>query len=157
VRGEKEATHGPTVRQRPEPLTSVIGKNSNIGLQRSVEYYQVIRGFSEYRHSTTESPRWHGSYAKPKSKSYISMATILPKLPHEPHPSQYLSEADYRREAVSPLFFKKVGLKTHLCIDMARQFQHWNISYILVESATRSSTNAAKLSNPRSHDSRALT
>lgn len=48
------------------------------------------------------------------------MATILPRLPQNLTHLNICLEADYRREAVSPLFFKKVGLKAHLCLEMAK-------------------------------------
>jgi hypothetical protein len=63
---------------------------------------------------------WHGSYAKPKSKSYLSMSTILPYLPSNLTHLNICLEGDYRREAVSPAFFRKVGHETHFCVEMSK-------------------------------------
>jgi len=63
---------------------------------------------------------WHGSYAKPKSKSYLCMATILPRLPENLTNLHLVLENDFRREAVCPSFFRKVAQKTHFCVDMAK-------------------------------------
>ena len=63
---------------------------------------------------------WHGSYAKPKSKSYICMATIFPYLPENITHLNIVLESDYRREAVSPTFYRKVNVNMHFCSEMAR-------------------------------------
>ncbi len=85
--------------------------------------YNLVRSNEDFQNIAAALPNlneWHGSYAKPKSKSYISMATILPKLPQNLTHLNICLEADYRREAVSPLFFKKVSMKTHFCVEMAK-------------------------------------
>ncbi|SZF01351.1 unnamed protein product [Blumeria hordei] len=85
--------------------------------------WNIIRSNEDFQILATSLPNlreWHASYAKPKSKSYLSMATILPRLP------QYLThlniclEADYRRETFAPDYAKKVVRKTHFCIEMAK-------------------------------------
>lgn len=63
---------------------------------------------------------WHGSYAKPKSKSYICMATIFPCLPENITHLNIVLESDYRREAICPSFYRKVNLNMHFCSEMAR-------------------------------------
>jgi hypothetical protein len=73
--------------------------------------------------------RWHGSYSKPKSKSYITIAQFLPHLP--PHISELklCLESDYRRESATPTFFCKVAEKTHICsglADSARSLEHFS-------------------------------
>lgn len=63
---------------------------------------------------------WHGSYAKPKSKGYLSMSTILPQLPRHLTHLNICLEGDYRREAMCPAFFRKVSQQTHFCTEMAK-------------------------------------
>jgi hypothetical protein len=85
--------------------------------------WNLIRSNEDFQAIAAALPNlneWHGSYAKPKSKSYLSMATILPKLPPNLTHLNICLEADYRREAVSPLFFKKISMKTHFCVEMAK-------------------------------------
>ncbi|KAF8848773.1 hypothetical protein BDZ45DRAFT_709122 [Acephala macrosclerotiorum] len=85
--------------------------------------WNLIRSIEDFQNIATALPNlneWHGSYAKPKSKSYISMATILPKLPRHLTHLNICLEADYRREIVCPEFFKKVGNHTHFCVEMAK-------------------------------------
>ncbi|PNP85731.1 hypothetical protein FNYG_00787 [Fusarium nygamai] len=62
---------------------------------------------------------WQGSYSKPKSKSYITMAEFLPKLPRHITNLSLCLESDYRREGVMPPFYSKVVQKTHICARMA--------------------------------------
>lgn len=114
--------------------------------------WNLIRSNDDFQNIAAALPNmieWHGSYAKPKSKSYISMASILPKLPlHLTHLNLCL-EADYRREAICPVFFKKVGQNVHFCMEMSKAIptlEHLQytgrICHCLFE-------NGAKLSNPR--------
>ncbi|KAE9367001.1 hypothetical protein N431DRAFT_445687 [Stipitochalara longipes BDJ] len=114
--------------------------------------WNIIRSFEDFQNIALALPNlqeWHGSYAKPKSKSYISMATILPKLPTNLTHLNICLEADYRREAVSPLFFKKVGLKTHFCVEMAKAIP--TLEHLVYTGRICQSffDNAAKLANPR--------
>lgn len=84
--------------------------------------WNLIRSEEDFQTIVAALPNlneWHGSYAKPKSKSYLSMATILPKLPMNLTHLNICLEADYRREGMAPLFVKKVATKTHFCADMA--------------------------------------
>jgi hypothetical protein len=62
---------------------------------------------------------WHGSYNKPKSKSYLSMASILPKLPANLTHLNLCLESDYRRELTCPPFYLKVSNKLHFCTRLA--------------------------------------
>ena len=57
---------------------------------------------------------WHGTYTKPKSKSYITMSDILAKS-LDLTTLNLCIEADYRREYAWPPFFRKVMEKTHIC------------------------------------------
>lgn len=94
-------------------ITTLVCKGQ-WNLIRSNEDFQAIAA------ALPNMTEWHGSYAKPKSKSYISMASILPKLPMNLTHLNLCLEADYRREAICPVFFKKVGLVTHFCAEMAK-------------------------------------
>ncbi|KUJ18758.1 uncharacterized protein LY89DRAFT_582210 [Mollisia scopiformis] len=85
--------------------------------------WNLIRSNEDFQNIATALPNlneWHGSYAKPKSKSYLSMATILPKLPRHLIHLNICLEADYRREIICPDFFKKVGTHAHYCVEMAK-------------------------------------
>lgn len=85
--------------------------------------WNLIRSKEDFQTIANALPNlneWHGSYAKPKSKSYLSMATILPKLPLNLTHLNVCLEADYRREGMAPPFVKKVSAKTHFCVEMAK-------------------------------------
>ncbi|ROT39975.1 hypothetical protein SODALDRAFT_274751 [Sodiomyces alkalinus F11] len=62
---------------------------------------------------------WHGSYSKPKSKSYLSMYRALPMLPAHLTSLHLNLESDYRRELSCPAFFMKVSSKIHFCLGLA--------------------------------------
>ncbi|CAI4219298.1 unnamed protein product [Parascedosporium putredinis] len=62
---------------------------------------------------------WHGTYSRPKSKSYLTMARFLPRLPSTiTHLSLFL-EADYRREMSTPGYAYKVAQQVHFCAKLA--------------------------------------
>jgi len=48
------------------------------------------------------------------------MSTILPSLPYHLTNVNLCLENDFRREAVAPAFFRKVTLKSHFCVEMAK-------------------------------------
>ncbi|KAH7400117.1 hypothetical protein BKA64DRAFT_694727 [Cadophora sp. MPI-SDFR-AT-0126] len=114
--------------------------------------WNLIRSDDDFQNIAAALPNlteWHASYARPKSKSYISMATILPKLPQNLTHLNICLEADYRREAVSPMFFKKVANVTHLCAEMAKgipTLEHLSYTGRICWSFF---DQAAKVSNPR--------
>jgi len=63
---------------------------------------------------------WHGNYSKAKSKSYLSMAAILPRLPlHLTSLSLNLEGVEYRREVSFPPYFLKVSNTLHFCTRLA--------------------------------------
>lgn len=63
---------------------------------------------------------WHGNYSKAKSKSYLSMAQILPKLPQNlTSINLNLEGVEYRRELSFPPYFLKVSNKMHFCTKLA--------------------------------------
>jgi hypothetical protein len=114
--------------------------------------WNLIRSNEDFQNLAAALPNlneWHGCYAKPKSKSYISMAAILPQLPQHLTHLNVCLEADYRRENVSPLFFRKVGLKTHFCIEMAKAIPTLEHLAYTGRVCHHFFDHAAKLSNPR--------
>ncbi|KAJ0107991.1 hypothetical protein J7T55_008127 [Diaporthe amygdali] len=63
---------------------------------------------------------WHGNYSKAKSKSYLCMAAILPKLPlNLTSLSLNLEGVEYRRELSFPPYFLKVSNTLHFCTKLA--------------------------------------
>ncbi len=63
---------------------------------------------------------WHGTYAKPKSKSYLSMASILEALEPKITKLNLCLECDYRREMTCPPYYLKVSEQLHWCEKMAK-------------------------------------
>jgi hypothetical protein len=96
-----------------ETITTLVCKGQWNLLRSNDDFQTVIAALPNVA-------EWHGSYAKPKSKSYLSMAEILPKLPSNLTHLNLCLESDFRREPVSPAFFRKVTLKTHFCAEMAK-------------------------------------
>jgi hypothetical protein len=68
---------------------------------------------------------WHGTYAKPKSKSYLSMAhTLEKKLDPKITKLNLCLECDYRREITCPPYYLKVCEQLHWCEKLARAANH---------------------------------
>ncbi|KAI0000726.1 hypothetical protein F4779DRAFT_631156 [Xylariaceae sp. FL0662B] len=63
---------------------------------------------------------WHGTYAKPKSKSYLSMAGTLDNLDLKITKLNLCLESDYRREMTCPPYYIKVCEQLHWCEKMAK-------------------------------------
>ncbi|KAI1138296.1 hypothetical protein F5Y05DRAFT_404464 [Hypoxylon sp. FL0543] len=63
---------------------------------------------------------WHGTYAKPKSKSYLSMASTLECLDTKITSLNLCLECDYRREMTCPPYYLKVCEQLHWCEKMAK-------------------------------------
>lgn len=85
------------------------------------------RDFEAIMSSLPNLEEWHGYYSKPKSKSYLTMATILPKLPINLTTLELCIEGDYRRELNFPPYFLKVSNKLHFCkmlADAAPALEH---------------------------------
>jgi hypothetical protein len=85
------------------------------------------RDFEVIMSSLPNLEEWHGYYSKPKSKSYLTMATILPKLPANLTTLELCIEGDYRRELNFPPYFLKVSNKLHFCkmlADAAPALEH---------------------------------
>ncbi|KAL3421384.1 hypothetical protein PVAG01_07829 [Phlyctema vagabunda] len=85
--------------------------------------WNLVRTNEDFQEIAAALPmlgEWHGSYAKPKSKAYISMSTILPHLARNITHLNLCLEGDYRREAMVPAFFRKVNQQTHFCAEFAK-------------------------------------
>lgn len=110
--------------------------------------WNLIRNLSDFQTMTAALPslqEWQASYSKPKSKSYLTMATILPRLPKsksegrvpvvlptlltrhtvQPYLGAHLYalklsvENDCRREASVPNYARKVWNRVHFCLKLA--------------------------------------
>ncbi|KAH8594628.1 hypothetical protein B0O99DRAFT_513296 [Bisporella sp. PMI_857] len=85
--------------------------------------WNIMREDMDFHNIMTALPNlieWHGVYARPKSKSYLCMATIFPKIPRHITHLNITMENEFRRESQCPEFFRKVAAKTHFCRDMAK-------------------------------------
>ncbi|KAK4452144.1 hypothetical protein QBC34DRAFT_294007 [Podospora aff. communis PSN243] len=83
--------------------------------------WNLIRSESDFETITSALPNlreWHGSYSKPKSKSYLTMADVLAK-PMRLATLNLCIEGDYRRELSFPTYFLKVSNKVHFCSKLA--------------------------------------
>ncbi|KAK2623846.1 hypothetical protein QTJ16_007027 [Diplocarpon rosae] len=142
----------PMVRHFQDPAATNLPPIRTIRTLVCKGQWNLIRTEADFQNIVAALPNlteWHASYAKPKSKSYLSMATILPKLPQNLTHLNVCLEADYRREAVSPLFFKKVAGITHFCAEMAKSIptlEHLSYTGRVCRSFF---DQAAKLSNSR--------
>ncbi|KAJ4393877.1 hypothetical protein N0V93_003093 [Gnomoniopsis smithogilvyi] len=85
--------------------------------------WNLIRNDDDFRTIVSALPNlreWHGNYSKAKSKSYLSMAAILPKLPsHLTSLSLNLEGVEYRREVSFPPYYLKVSNSLHFCTRLA--------------------------------------
>lgn len=85
--------------------------------------WNLIRSGDDFRTIINALPNlqeWHGNYSKAKSKSYLSMADILPKLPsHLTSLSLNLEGVEYRREVSFPPYYLKVSNSLHFCTRLA--------------------------------------
>lgn len=84
--------------------------------------WNLIRSLDDFIQILSALPsleEWHGSYSRPKSKSYLTMASILQALPLRLTGLNLCLEADYRREPTCPPFFLKVMAQAHFCTKLA--------------------------------------
>jgi hypothetical protein len=96
-----------------ETINTLVCKGMWNIIRENVDFQTIVAALPNLN-------EWNGSFSKPKSKSYLCMATILPKLPCHLTNVNLCLENDFRREAVSPAFFRKVTLKTHFCVDLGK-------------------------------------
>lgn len=95
--------------------------------------WNLIRSDTDFHAIANALPNvqeWHGNYSKAKSKSYLSMATILPRLPSTMTSlSLNLEGVEYRREVSFPPYFLKVSSSLHFCTKLAeasRNLEHFS-------------------------------
>lgn len=114
--------------------------------------WNVIRHPKDWEQISNALPNleeWHGTYAKPKSKSYLSMAGTLEILDPKITKLNLSLETDYRREMTCPPYYLKVCDQLHWCEKMAKaasKLEH--LSYTGRVCHTFFDT-LAKYSNPR--------
>jgi len=113
----------PMVQQFRDPSSQSLPVLETIKTLVCKGQWNLIRSNDDFQNIAAALPNlveWHSSYARGKSKSYLCMAVILPNLPQNLTNLNLCLENDFRREAVSPSFWRKVGLKTHFCVEMAK-------------------------------------
>lgn len=84
--------------------------------------WNLMRDTADFNFIMAALPRlteWHGSYSRPKSKSYLTMSRILPSLPQNITRLTLFLEADYRREMSTPSYYFKVAQQVHFCTKLA--------------------------------------
>jgi hypothetical protein len=85
--------------------------------------WNIIRHYKDWECLSRALPNleeWHGTYAKPKSKSYLSMAGTLEILDPKITKLNLSLETDYRREMTCPPYYLKVCEQLHWCDKMAK-------------------------------------
>ncbi|KAK4136279.1 hypothetical protein BT67DRAFT_440433 [Trichocladium antarcticum] len=83
--------------------------------------WNLIRAEDDFANIVSALPslqEWHGSYSKPKSKSYLTMADVLAR-PLSLTSLDLCIEGDYRREVAFPQYFLKVSSRLHFCSRLA--------------------------------------
>ncbi|KAI1326177.1 hypothetical protein F5Y16DRAFT_375978 [Xylariaceae sp. FL0255] len=89
--------------------------------------WNIIRQTKDWETISKALPNlveWHGTYAKPKSKSYLSMAHILDTLDRKITKLNLCLECDYRREITCPPYYLKVCEQVHWCEKLAKAANH---------------------------------
>ncbi|CAK7212271.1 hypothetical protein SCUCBS95973_001407 [Sporothrix curviconia] len=84
--------------------------------------WNIMRTDNDFKNIANALPNlheWQGLYSKPKSKSYLSMAMILPKIPTNLTSLDLCLEGDYRQEISFPRYFLKVLNRVHFCANLA--------------------------------------
>ncbi|KAK8061581.1 hypothetical protein PG994_007947 [Apiospora phragmitis] len=114
--------------------------------------WNIIRHYKDWEFISNALPNleeWHGTYAKPKSKSYLSMAGILEVLHPKITKLNLNLEADYRREMTCPPYYLKVCEHLHWCEKLAKAAS--NLEHISYTGRVCHSffDTLAKCSNPR--------
>jgi hypothetical protein len=107
----RDSSRRPRIMPKVESVRTLICKGQ----------WNLIRGVDDFETIMSALPNlqeWHGSYSKPKSKSYLTMADILVK-PMRLTTLDLCIEGDYRRELSFPPYFLKVSSKLHFCSRLA--------------------------------------
>ncbi|KAL2018730.1 hypothetical protein VTK56DRAFT_436 [Thermocarpiscus australiensis] len=107
----RDSGHGPRTMPKIESVRTLVCKGQ----------WNLIRGEGDFETIMSALPNlqeWRGSYSKPKSKSYLTMAEILVK-PMRLTSLDLCIEGDYRRELSFPRYFLKVSSRLHFCSRLA--------------------------------------
>ncbi|KAJ4291461.1 hypothetical protein N0V88_006057 [Collariella sp. IMI 366227] len=106
---------------QPTPRVRTMPKVFSVRTLICKGQWNLIRGVEDFEAIVSAFPNlteWHGSYNKPKSKSYLTMAEILVK-PMRLTSIDLCIEGDYRRELAFPPYFVKVSSRLHFCSRLA--------------------------------------
>ncbi|KAI9808821.1 MAG: hypothetical protein M1827_007196 [Pycnora praestabilis] len=85
--------------------------------------WNIMRDPSHFHTIATSFPNvreWHCTYAKPKSKGYLTIARVLPNIPHTLTHINLSLEGFYCKEAASPNMWRKIYPQTHICLELAK-------------------------------------
>ncbi|KAI1077606.1 hypothetical protein F5B20DRAFT_572102 [Whalleya microplaca] len=107
----------------PGPVTRDLPEVSSIQTLIVKGQWNIIRQPKDWEVISRALPNleeWHGTYAKPKSKSYLSMAGTLDSLDPKITKLNLCLECDYRREMTCPPYYIKVCEQLHWCEKMAK-------------------------------------
>ncbi|SPO02075.1 uncharacterized protein DNG_04748 [Cephalotrichum gorgonifer] len=105
-----------------DPFTKRIPSLENVRTLVTKGQWNLMRDGDDFDFIMTALPgltEWHGSYSRPKSKSYLTMSKFLPSLPSNITHLTLFLEADYRREMSTPNYYFKVAQKVHFCTKLA--------------------------------------
>ncbi|KYK57574.1 hypothetical protein DCS_04585 [Drechmeria coniospora] len=87
---------------------------------------------------------WQASYSRPKSKSYITLSEYIEALPPRVKRLNLCMENDYRRESLTPSFYTKVIMRTHICCGLGQivpQLEHFSytgrVCHVMFDQAAR--------------------
>lgn len=115
----------PKVRTVPEAVQdspTLPPKLSSVETLVTKGQWNLIRDEEDFKYITSTLPNvreWHGTYSKPKSKSYLTMARFLPMLPSTITRLNLCLEGDYKRELTIPHHYLKVSRHIHFCKKLA--------------------------------------
>ncbi len=113
------AEEGPSVLCQPVPAIPPIATVRTLVCKGQWNLIRSDRDFQNIAAALPNMHEWLASYSKPKSKSYLTMATILPNLPVNLTSLDLCLEGDYRQEISFPPYFLKVTDKVHFCGSLA--------------------------------------
>lgn len=120
-----ERRKAPKVKNESSPTTFVTKRVSlleNIRTLVTKGQWNLMRDTTDFDFIMASMPgltEWHGSYSRPKSKSYLTMSKFLPSLPSNITHLTLFLEADYRREMSTPNYYFKVAQQVHFCTRLA--------------------------------------
>ncbi|KAF3762139.1 hypothetical protein M406DRAFT_347380 [Cryphonectria parasitica EP155] len=98
---------------RIPPVRTLVCKGQWNLIRTDNDFFTIVNALPNLQ-------EWHGNYSKAKSKSYLSMAAILLRLPSSlTSLSLNLEGVEYRRELSFPPYFLKVSSALHFCTKLA--------------------------------------